>query len=110
VGIGAPQSFGPFTGRFGIKESTGGLGLDTLLFDKRFEIRQDLFGFGEVVLPRWRISLGYEFVNRVSRLAARWRGRHLEQLTSRLLRRPAVAIQRRGFEEHSAVRAQSALI
>lgn len=58
------QSFGPFTGRFGIKESTGGLGLDTLLFDNRFEIRQDLFGFGEVVLPRWRISLGYEFVNR----------------------------------------------
>ncbi|HTA88019.1 MAG TPA: MlaD family protein [Polyangiaceae bacterium] len=62
------QSFGPFTGRFGIKESTGGLGLDTLLFDKRFEIRQDLFGFGEVVLPRWRVSLGYEFVNRVSLL------------------------------------------
>jgi phospholipid/cholesterol/gamma-HCH transport system substrate-binding protein len=58
------QVFGPFTGRFGIKESTGGLGLDTLLFDNRFEIRQDLFGFGEVVLPRWRISLGYEFVNR----------------------------------------------
>ncbi len=23
------------------------------------------FGFGEVVVPRWRISLGYEFVNRV---------------------------------------------
>jgi phospholipid/cholesterol/gamma-HCH transport system substrate-binding protein len=59
------QSFGPFTGRFGIKESTGGVGLDTLLLDKRFEIRQDLFGFGEVVLPRWRVSLGYEFVNRV---------------------------------------------
>jgi len=59
------QSFGPFTGRFGIKESTGGVGLDTLLLDKRFEIRQDLFGFGEVVLPRWRISLGYEFVNRI---------------------------------------------
>ena len=59
------QSFGPFTGRFGIKESTGGVGLDTLLLDKRFEVRQDLFGFGEVVLPRWRVSLGYEFVNRV---------------------------------------------
>jgi len=59
------QSFGPFTGRFGIKESTGGVGLDTLLLDNRFEIRQDLFGFGEVVLPRWRISLGYNFVNRI---------------------------------------------
>lgn len=59
------QSFGPFTGRFGIKESTGGLGLDLSLFQKRFELRQDLFGFGEVVVPRWRVSLGYEFVNRV---------------------------------------------
>ena len=59
------QSFGPFTGRFGIKESTGGVGLDTLLLDNRFEIRQDLFGFGEVVLPRWRVSLAYQFVNRI---------------------------------------------
>jgi phospholipid/cholesterol/gamma-HCH transport system substrate-binding protein len=59
------QTFGPFTGRFGIKESTGGVGLDTLLLDNRFEVRQDLFGFGEVVLPRWRLSLGYNFVNRI---------------------------------------------
>ncbi|HYO93890.1 MAG TPA: MlaD family protein [Polyangiaceae bacterium] len=59
------QSFGPFTGRFGVKESTGGVGLDVLLFEDRFELRQDLFGFGEVVLPRWRVSLSYEFVNRL---------------------------------------------
>ncbi|HEY3497824.1 MAG TPA: MlaD family protein [Polyangiaceae bacterium] len=59
------QSFGPFTGRWGIKESTGGVGLDLALFENRFELRQDLFGFGEVVLPRWRVSLGYEFVNRL---------------------------------------------
>ena len=59
------QSFGPFTGRFGIKESTGGVGLDTALFENRFELRQDLFGFGEVVIPRWRVSLGYEFVSRL---------------------------------------------
>lgn len=59
------QQMGPFWGRFGIKESTGGVGLDTLLFDNRFELRQDLFGFGEVVLPRWRVSLGYEFVRRL---------------------------------------------
>ena len=59
------QSFGPFTGRFGIKESTGGVGLDLLLFQDRFELRQDLFGFGEIVLPRWRVSLGYEFVHRL---------------------------------------------
>ncbi len=63
------QRMGPFVGRFGIKESTGGVGLDTLLFDDRFELRQDLFGFGEVVLPRWRVSLGYEFVSRLWLLA-----------------------------------------
>jgi phospholipid/cholesterol/gamma-HCH transport system substrate-binding protein len=59
------QRFGPFWGRFGIKESTGGVGLDTLLLDDRFEFMQDLYGFGEVVLPRWRLSLGYEFVHRL---------------------------------------------
>ena len=59
------QRFGPFVGRFGIKESTGGTGLDTLLFNDRFEFRQDLFGFGERVLPRWRIWLGYEFISRL---------------------------------------------
>jgi phospholipid/cholesterol/gamma-HCH transport system substrate-binding protein len=58
------QRFGPFVGRFGLKESSGGVGLDLLLFDDRFELRQDLFGFGEVVLPRWRVHLGYEFVER----------------------------------------------
>src|SRR5206468_392706 len=61
------QSFGPFTGRWGIKESTGGVGLDLLLFEKRFELRQDLFGFGEVVLQRWR--------TRVLSKALGWAGR-----------------------------------
>jgi phospholipid/cholesterol/gamma-HCH transport system substrate-binding protein len=59
------QRFGPFWGRAGIKESTGGFGLDTLLLDDRFELTQDLYGFGEVVLPRWRLSLGYEFLHRL---------------------------------------------
>jgi phospholipid/cholesterol/gamma-HCH transport system substrate-binding protein len=59
------QRVGPFVGRFGIKESTGGIGLDTLLLDDRFELQQDVFGFGEVVLPRWRVSLGYEFIPRL---------------------------------------------
>ena len=59
------QRFGPFIGRFGLKESTGGIGLDVLLLDDAFELRQDLFGFGEVVRPRWRISLGYAFLNRL---------------------------------------------
>ena len=59
------QRFGPFIGRFGLKESTGGVGLDLLLLDDAFELRQDLFGFGEVVRPRWRLSLGYAFLNRL---------------------------------------------
>lgn len=59
------QRFGPFIGRFGLKESTGGVGLDLLLLDDAFELRQDLFGFGEVVRPRWRVSLGYAFLNRL---------------------------------------------
>lgn len=59
------QRFGPFVGRFGLKESTGGVGLDVLLLDDAFELRQDLFGFGEVVRPRWRLSLGYAFLNRI---------------------------------------------
>jgi phospholipid/cholesterol/gamma-HCH transport system substrate-binding protein len=59
------QRFGPFIGRFGLKESTGGVGLDVLLLDDAFELRQDLYGFGEVVRPRWRLSLGYAFLNRL---------------------------------------------
>ncbi len=46
---------GPFTGRFGIKESTGGIGLDLHLLQDRFEIVNDLFGFGEEVEPRYRV-------------------------------------------------------
>jgi phospholipid/cholesterol/gamma-HCH transport system substrate-binding protein len=56
------KRIGPFTGRFGILESTGGVGLDTHLLQDRFEIRQDLFGFGETLQPRWRIAIGYEFI------------------------------------------------
>jgi len=59
------KRFGPFTGRFGIKESTGGLGLDFHLLDDRFELRQDLFGFGEELSPRWRIALAYEFIRKL---------------------------------------------
>ncbi len=63
------QRFGPVVGRFGLKESTGGVGLDLLLADDAFELRQDLFGFGEVVRPRWRLSLGYSFLDRLWLLA-----------------------------------------
>lgn len=57
------KTMGIFTGRFGIIESTGGAGVDMFLFDKRLQLSQDIFGFGEVVLPRWRVTMGYEFIN-----------------------------------------------
>ncbi|NUO49071.1 MAG: MCE family protein [Polyangiaceae bacterium] len=59
------KRLGPFTGRFGVLESTGGIGLDLHLIDDRFELRQDLFGFGEQLTPRWRITVGYEFIDQL---------------------------------------------
>jgi phospholipid/cholesterol/gamma-HCH transport system substrate-binding protein len=59
------RRLGPFTGRFGIKESTGGIGLDIHLLSNRFEITNDLFGFGEEIRPRYRVYLGYEFIHRL---------------------------------------------
>ncbi|MBX3226740.1 MAG: MCE family protein [Labilithrix sp.] len=59
------RRIGPFTGRFGIKESTGGIGLDTHLLSNRFEIVQDFFGFGEEIQPRYRLWVGYEFIKRL---------------------------------------------
>lgn len=59
------RRIGPFTGRFGIKESTGGVGLDTHLLSNRLEIVQDLFGFGEEIKPRYRLWIGYEFIHRL---------------------------------------------
>jgi phospholipid/cholesterol/gamma-HCH transport system substrate-binding protein len=65
VSIQFARRIGPFTGRFGIKESTGGIGLDLHLFDNRFEMVNDFFGFGESLKPRFRIALGYQFLNRL---------------------------------------------
>jgi phospholipid/cholesterol/gamma-HCH transport system substrate-binding protein len=59
------RRLGPFTGRFGIKESTGGIGLDLHLLQDRFELVQDVFGFGEEVQPRYRAYIAYEFVHRL---------------------------------------------
>jgi phospholipid/cholesterol/gamma-HCH transport system substrate-binding protein len=56
------KRIGPFTGRFGIMESTGGIGLDIHLLQDRFEIVNDLFGFSEDVVPRYRVFLSYEFI------------------------------------------------
>jgi phospholipid/cholesterol/gamma-HCH transport system substrate-binding protein len=59
------KRLGPFTGRFGIMESTGGIGLDLHLLNDRFELRQDLFGFGVELTPRWRVTVGYEFIRKL---------------------------------------------
>lgn len=59
------KRLGYFTGRFGIKESSGGIGLDTHFFQDRLELRQDLFGFGEQLRPRWRVGIGYEVIQRL---------------------------------------------
>jgi phospholipid/cholesterol/gamma-HCH transport system substrate-binding protein len=56
------KRIGPFTGRFGIIESTGGVGLDIHLLQDRFEIQNDLFGFAFSLQPRYRVSLSYEFI------------------------------------------------
>jgi phospholipid/cholesterol/gamma-HCH transport system substrate-binding protein len=56
------KRMGPFTGRFGIIESTGGVGLDIHLLQDRFEIVNDLFGFSEDVEPRYRVYISYEFL------------------------------------------------
>ncbi len=56
------KRLGPFTGRFGIKESTGGIGLDVHLLQDRFEIVTDLFGFSVEPQPRFRFYIQYEFI------------------------------------------------
>jgi phospholipid/cholesterol/gamma-HCH transport system substrate-binding protein len=56
------KTIGPATGRFGIIESTGGIGLDLHLLQNRFEIQNDLFGFALSYQPRYRLSVSYEFV------------------------------------------------
>jgi phospholipid/cholesterol/gamma-HCH transport system substrate-binding protein len=56
------KRLGPFTGRFGIKESTGGIGLDIHLLQDRFEIVNDLFGFSVEPQPRYRVFIQYEFI------------------------------------------------
>jgi phospholipid/cholesterol/gamma-HCH transport system substrate-binding protein len=59
------KRLGPFTGRFGIKESTGGVGLDVNLLNDRVEFVNDLFGFSVEPQPRYRAYLAYEFLQRL---------------------------------------------
>lgn len=50
------------TFRFGILESSGGLGLDLNFFDERLEINADIFQFGYSQFPRVRLRVSFELV------------------------------------------------
>lgn len=51
------------TFRFGILESSGGIGLDFHFFDDRLEINADLFRFGDQTFPSLRVRFAYEIVS-----------------------------------------------
>lgn len=50
------------TFRFGILESSGGIGADLHFFDDRLEINADLFRFGDQNFPNLRVRFAYEIV------------------------------------------------
>ncbi|MCA9673191.1 MAG: MCE family protein [Myxococcales bacterium] len=56
---------GPFTGRFGIKESTGGLGFDVHLFNDHLWITADIFDFQANIYPRLKTLVAWEFFKRL---------------------------------------------
>jgi phospholipid/cholesterol/gamma-HCH transport system substrate-binding protein len=51
------------TFRFGILESSGGIGMDLHFFDDRLEVNADLFRFGDQQFPNLRVRVGYEIVD-----------------------------------------------
>ncbi len=53
------------TFRFGVLESTGGIGVDLHLFDDDLEANLDLFAFGDNTYPRFRARVAYEVVSRL---------------------------------------------
>ena len=53
------------TFRFGILESTGGVGVDFHMLDDELELTLDVFAFGEQAFPRFRARLAYEVVQRL---------------------------------------------
>jgi phospholipid/cholesterol/gamma-HCH transport system substrate-binding protein len=73
--FGKRVSFGGVTvaGRFGIKESTGGVGGDLYLFDDRLELSADVFGFAQSTVgqnPRVKVSVAGEVWNKTLFLVA----------------------------------------
>ena len=53
------------TFRFGILESTGGLGLDLHLLDDNLEINADAFAIGEQQYARLRVAMAYQVLQRL---------------------------------------------
>ena len=53
------------TFRFGIMESTGGLGLDLHLFGDRLEFNNDVFAIGVQEFPRLRVRAAFEIVRKL---------------------------------------------
>ncbi len=51
------------TGRFGIIESSGGLGLDLQFWDDRIRVTVDAFDFGLAAYPRMRTWLGFHILD-----------------------------------------------
>ena len=72
------KRFSWLTLRYGLKESTGGTGLDIHLLQDRFQIVNDLFGFSEEVQPRYRVYISYEFLTHlwINRVFLLGEGRH----------------------------------
>jgi phospholipid/cholesterol/gamma-HCH transport system substrate-binding protein len=63
------KKIGALTFRFGIKESTGGAGLDISLLDNKFKIHMDVFDFSANVFPRLKIGFMWEFYRRMFLIA-----------------------------------------
>lgn len=59
----------PLTFRFGIKESTGGAGVDLHLLDNRLTIHADLFDFSANLFPRLKVGVIWEFYRRIFLIA-----------------------------------------
>ena len=56
-------SFATF--RFGIKESTGGVGVDLHAWNDRINFNTDLFDFGSNIWPRMKVMAAWEFFKRL---------------------------------------------
>ncbi|MBK8173647.1 MAG: MCE family protein [Sandaracinaceae bacterium] len=63
--LGFAKRVGFATFRFGIMESTGGIGIDLHFLNDNIEITNDVFAIGEQAYPRMRTRLAVEIVTRL---------------------------------------------